>query len=153
MRLALYTNVMAYAEGLIVAPGDAAKHDAALKLVEASADIEMALARQALAELHRLLGRKGGHTNSECSRRVRLWTERAALVDTGEAVFEAALDLAADHGLQIFDALILASAAEARCDLLLSEDLQDGFGWRGVVVSNPFGGAPDARLGRLLKAI
>ncbi|WP_205963481.1 PIN domain-containing protein [Roseicella aquatilis] len=30
------------------------------------------------------------------------------------------------------------SAAEAECRLLLSEDIQDGFTWRGVTVRNPF---------------
>jgi predicted nucleic acid-binding protein len=72
------------------------------------------------------------------------------LIDTDAAVFKAALDLAGDHGLQIYDSLILAAAVEARCDLLLTEDLQDGFAWRGVVVTNPFGPSPDSRLTRLL---
>jgi predicted nucleic acid-binding protein len=48
------------------------------------------------------------------------------------------------------DAIILAAAVEARCDLLLSEDLQDGFAWRGVVVTNPFRAAPDGRIVELL---
>lgn len=42
------------------------------------------------------------------------------------------------------------SLASARCDLLLSEDLQDGFAWRGVTVTNPFGSAPDPRIVNLL---
>jgi predicted nucleic acid-binding protein len=33
---------------------------------------------------------------------------------------------------------MLAVAAEGSCRLLLSEDLQDGFSWRGVTVANPF---------------
>jgi len=33
---------------------------------------------------------------------------------------------------------------------LLSEDFHDGFAWRGVVVTNPFGPAPDRRVARLL---
>jgi hypothetical protein len=32
----------------------------------------------------------------------------------------------------------LAVAAKGSCRLLLSEDLQDGFSWRGVTVANPF---------------
>jgi predicted nucleic acid-binding protein len=44
-----------------------------------------------------------------------------------------------DHQLPIWDALILAVAAESRCRLLLSEDFQNGFTWRGVTVVNPFG--------------
>jgi len=35
------------------------------------------------------------------------------------------------------DAIILAAAADSGCRLLLSEDLQDGFSWRGVTVTNP----------------
>lgn len=49
-----------------------------------------------------------------------------------------AADLASDHGLAIWDSVVLASAADAGCRLLLSEDLQDGFTWRGVTVANPF---------------
>jgi predicted nucleic acid-binding protein len=57
---------------------------------------------------------------------------------TTHAVFGTALDLAADHQLQMFDAIILAASAEAGCRMLLSEDMQDGFVWRGVTVVNPF---------------
>jgi len=109
------------------------------------------LARQALAELHFVLVRRVNCTPAEASRRVRDWVDRAQLVDTSAAVFEAALELAGYHNLQIFDALILAAAVEARCDLLLSEDLQDGFAWRGVMVSNPFGDAPERRVKALLE--
>ena len=50
----------------------------------------------------------------------------------------AAADLAAVHRLRIWDSLMVAVAAEGGCRLLLSEDLQDGFSWRGVTVVNPF---------------
>jgi predicted nucleic acid-binding protein len=33
---------------------------------------------------------------------------------------------------------MLAAAAQAQCRLFLSEDLQDGFIWRGMTVANPF---------------
>jgi len=46
--------------------------------------------------------------------------------------------LHADHQMQIWDGLVLAVAAEHRCRILLSEDLQHGFTWRGVSVVNPF---------------
>jgi predicted nucleic acid-binding protein len=34
--------------------------------------------------------------------------------------------------------LILAVTAEAGCRVLLSEDMHEGFTWRGVTVVNPF---------------
>jgi predicted nucleic acid-binding protein len=50
----------------------------------------------------------------------------------------AAADLAMDHQLTIWDAVILSAASQAGCRLLLSADLQDGFTWGGVTVVNPF---------------
>jgi predicted nucleic acid-binding protein len=46
--------------------------------------------------------------------------------------------LGVDHGLPMWDALILSVAAESGCRLLLSEDFQHGFTWRGVTVVNPY---------------
>ena len=54
------------------------------------------------------------------------------------STIDAALDLAVNHRLSIFDAIILHAAAQANCRLLLSEDLQPGFVWQGTVVVNPF---------------
>lgn len=66
------------------------------------------------------------------------WADSFAVADSTWESFQAALDLVVDHRLQIWDALILAVAAENRCRILLSEDMQSGFVWRGVTVLNPF---------------
>jgi len=36
------------------------------------------------------------------------------------------------------------------CTLFLSEDMANGFAWRGTVVINPFAASVDERLSRLL---
>lgn len=55
------------------------------------------------------------------------------------AVHESALRLAEGLGYTIYDALILASALEAGCDTLLSEDLQHGQVVEGrLTIQNPF---------------
>lgn len=55
------------------------------------------------------------------------------------ATHEAALALAARYGFAFYDALIAASALEAGCPTLLSEDLQDGQTIEGrLTVHNPF---------------
>jgi hypothetical protein len=46
-------------------------------------------------------------------------------------------DLATDHQLGIWDAVILAAASQSGCRLLLFEDLQHGFSWGGLTVVNP----------------
>jgi predicted nucleic acid-binding protein len=73
------------------------------------------------------------------------------VADSSWSAFQAAMDLAIDHSLQIWDALIMAVAAENRCRLLLSEDLQNGFIWKGVTVVNPFAAPPSPLLENILK--
>jgi predicted nucleic acid-binding protein len=42
------------------------------------------------------------------------------------------------HGISHWDALIVATAIDAGCDLVYSEDLQNGRNYSGVQVVNPF---------------
>ena len=66
-------------------------------------------------------------------------------------VMVAALDLATDHQLAIWDAVIISAASQAGCRLLLSEDLHDGFSWGGVTVVNPFASPRHELLESLLR--
>ena len=61
-----------------------------------------------------------------------------AIAYGAERIMLGAADLSVHHHFTIWDALILSAAADAGCRLLLSEDLQDGFTWSGVTVTNPF---------------
>ena len=79
------------------------------------------------------------------------WADSFAVVDSTWGAFQSALALIVDHQLPIWDALILAVAAENRCRLLLSEDFHDGFTWRGVTVANPFVESRSPLLSRLLR--
>jgi predicted nucleic acid-binding protein len=51
---------------------------------------------------------------------------------------EAAVAIARDHAINIYDALIVASALEARCRELVSEDFQHGRMFGTLQVRNPF---------------
>jgi predicted nucleic acid-binding protein len=52
---------------------------------------------------------------------------------------EAALEIAQQYGFGIYDALIVASALEAKCTILYSEDMQDGQVIdHGLAIRNPF---------------
>lgn len=64
--------------------------------------------------------------------------------------FSDAIDLATEHKLQFWDSLIISTAASGGCSLLLSEDMQDGFAWRGVTVVNPFAKKLHRRVARVL---
>ena len=51
---------------------------------------------------------------------------------------EKGLDLAERYGLSTFDAMIAASALNAGCDTLLSEDMQHGMALDELRIVNPF---------------
>jgi predicted nucleic acid-binding protein len=55
-----------------------------------------------------------------------------------EATLEEAWSLQDRHSLSLWDALILAAAAGAHCDRVLSEDLTDGETYGPLTVVNPF---------------
>lgn len=136
MRIALDTNVLVYAEGV----GDAARCEAAIGLVErlAGADADAIVPVQVLGELFRVLTDKAGRSPAAARESVLAWADGFESADSRWTALQAAFDLAADHRLSLWDALVLSVAAEQRCRLLLSEDFQDGFTWRGVTVVNPF---------------
>jgi len=52
------------------------------------------------------------------------------------ALYESCLELQAETRYSFYDALILAAAVRGGCDLLYSEDLQDGQQVRGVKIIN-----------------
>lgn len=54
-------------------------------------------------------------------------------------LYETCLDLHNQTGYSFYDSLIIAAAIQAGCDILYSEDLQDGQTIRSIRIVNPFG--------------
>ena len=141
MRVALDTNVLVYAEGV---NGDL-RGDEAVELIKKLPDSSTFPPGSSA-------GRAVPGSDSEIRPfSVLRWQKTYPLIETSSSVLVAAIDLAVDHGLNIWDAVILAAASEASCRLLLSEDLQDGFTWGGVTVVNPFGGKRNELLAQVLR--
>jgi predicted nucleic acid-binding protein len=134
MRLALDTNILAYAEGINGSSGKKAALELITKLPEDSTFLPV----QVLGELFAVLVRKAGRSPGQARAAILSWQDAFPLIETSPAIMPAAADLATDHRLGIWDAVVLAAAAAAGCRLLLSEDLQSGFTWNGVTVANPF---------------
>jgi predicted nucleic acid-binding protein len=144
--VALDTNILAYAEGL----GDKARCGAAFQLIEQLPSDRVLLPAQTLGGLSRVLTGKAKRSPASVRAAVFAWADSFEVVDSTWPAFQAAFDLTVDHQLPIWDALILAVAAENRCRFLLSEDFQNGFTWRGVTVVNPFAAPRPALLDDLL---
>jgi len=79
----------------------------------------------------------------------KAWDEIAEAIDDALALVDAPLSLtmtlhaaareiARDHGVGFYDALIVAAALDAGCDKLLSEDLQDGRVFGALRIVNSF---------------
>jgi len=147
MRIALDTNILAYAEGV----GDAIRCQSARALIGKLPVERVILPAQILGELYRVLTGKALRSAAQARGAILDWADSFGVADSTWVSFQAAFDLSADHQLQIWDALILAVAAENRCRMLLSEDLQSGFTWRGVTVIDPFVSPRDELLKIALK--
>jgi predicted nucleic acid-binding protein len=146
--VALDTNLLAYAEGV----NDARRQSRALEVIT-GLPVGMAIIPvQVLGELFRVLTAKAGRDPAAARAAILSWRDATATRDTSAAALLSAMDLVADHRLSIWDALILAVAADAGCRMLLTEDLQEGFTWRGVTVINPFAETVHPLLGALLAA-
>ena len=134
MRVALDTNVLAYAEGV----NGPERRQAALQVVRELVGDEVILPIQVVAELFTVLTRKARWPAAQARAAARQGIDSYTVFDTTAAVLADAMELAVALHLASWDAVILAAAAQAECRLLLSEDMQDGFVWRGVTVRNPF---------------
>jgi predicted nucleic acid-binding protein len=146
VRIALDTNILAYAEGV----NGAEMQATALDLISRLPDSDVFLPVQALCELFNVLTRRASRGRAAARAIVLSWCDGFSLLDTSTTVMLGAVDLATDHEMTIWDSMILAAAAESGCRLLLSEDFQDGFTWGGVTVTNPFSPSRHALLEALL---
>ena len=134
MKVALDTNILAYAEGV----NDGEKRDIIVELLRGLPQGAVVVPVQVLGELCNVLTRKAGRSRAEARGALLGWSDAFATAATTPEVMIAAADLATDHQFSIWDAVILAAASQAGCRLLLSEDLQDGFTWGGITVTDPF---------------
>lgn len=147
MRIALDTNVLADAEGI----NGAERREAALALVRRVPQGAAVVPVQVLGELFNVLVRKGEKSRSEARDALLSWRDAFPVVETSPEGMLAAVDLATDHQLGIWDAVILSVASQSGCRLLLSEDLQEGFTSAGVTVVNAIASPQHALLQALLE--
>ena len=136
---------MAYAEGL----GDKPRCEAAIQIIEQLPAELVVIPAQTLGELFRVLTKKANRDATTARQAIMTWADSFEIADSSWVAFQAAMDLAIDHRLQLWDSLIMAVAAERHCRMILTEDLQNGVIWRGLTVVNPF----SAPLHPLLKTI
>ena len=146
MRAALDTNLLVYAEGF----GDDARVSRTRQLLDQLSEADLVIPLQCLGELFRVLTGKAGRSALQAQEAVLGWMDAFPVMESTPAAWRGAMDLCVAHQLASWDALVLNVAAEAGARLLLTEDLNPGFSWRGVRVVNPLAEPLDPLLLQLL---
>jgi len=133
-RFTLDTNILVYA----VDAREARKRELAMRIIAAAVGLDCPLALQVVGEFY-----------SAATAKLKLGAKdaalRAAQLITGFDTFgysvhavRAALDEAPKARFSYWDGLLLASAAEAGCTTIFSEDMADGARFGSIAVANPF---------------
>lgn len=146
-RFSLDANVLVYAADR--AAGE--RHDRALEILDRAVRRDCALTLQALAEFFHVTTRKRLVARAEAAAQLRDWATEFPIVAAEPGALLAALEFAIDRRFSWWDALLLATADRHGCEIVLSEDMQDGARVGGVTILDPFVGEElPARVAELL---
>ena len=133
-RFTLDTNILVYA----VDARDQHKREIAARIIEAAATRDCPLA-------HHVVGAFYAAATAKLKLKPKDAAGRAAQLIAGFESFgysahaaRAALDEVSKGRFSFWDAVLLASAAEAGCTTIFSEDMADGARFGSIVVANPF---------------
>jgi predicted nucleic acid-binding protein len=134
-RVFIDTNVLVYADD-----ADAgSKHERAQEILRKTIAAGVAVfSTQVLQEFFVVATRKLAVPAEAARRKIELLSRLDVVVIRPELIL-AAIDLHRLHSISFWDALVVKSAATARCARLLTEDLASGQTIDGVLVENPFG--------------
>lgn len=133
------TNVLVYA----VDEREPVKRDISRKVLASSQYGEFVLSAQVLGEFYVTLTRKFGEPISEEEAVEALdRLSKYAVVPIDVALVGNAVQTSRSSQISYWDGLVVAAAARAGCELLLTENLNDGQRIGSVRIENPFRDAP-----------
>jgi predicted nucleic acid-binding protein len=135
-RFSLDANVLVYAADRAAGT----RHEQALDILDRAVRRDCVLTLQALAEFFHATTRKRMMAKAEAAAQMRDWTTEFPTVSADSAVLWTALEFAIEGRFGWWDALLLATAERHGCEVVLSEDMQDGASFGGVTILDPFAG-------------
>ena len=134
MRRFFDTNVLVYSRDRT----EPTKRDLARALIQEAIDEDaFVVSTQVLLEFCATTERRNLLGPAEALELVRFWSQHDTVIMTLEVLL-GGLELHHMHSLSVWDAVIVQAAIEARCDLLLTEDLQHGQRFGELTIVNPF---------------
>jgi predicted nucleic acid-binding protein len=84
------------------------------------------ISSQVISEYLNVMRKKFKMQKLELMQLCSLWLEKCSVQPVILSTIKLAQDLVGKYDFQIFDGIIIAAALEADCDILYSEDMQDG---------------------------
>jgi predicted nucleic acid-binding protein len=137
-RFTLDANILFYS----VDEDAGAKRQRAIEILTLAPRQNCVLTLQSLGEFYATLTRKKPGARKLASDHVKDWLDIFPIVAASPQALAAALPFADSGQLSFWDALLLMTAREAGCAVVLSEDMGDGARVAGIKVRDPFAG-PD----------
>ncbi len=135
-RYSIDTNILVYA----VDRHEGDKHLRALDIVDRSVEHDCVLTAQSLAEFVSAATRRRMLSRTDTIAQAQGWMRLFPVVAGSTAALGTALDAFAAGRFGLWDALLLATAGEAGCTIVLSEDMGDGATLDDITVRNPLKG-------------
>jgi predicted nucleic acid-binding protein len=124
------------------------KHKRAIAIVDGAAELDCVLTMQAVGEFFFVTTRKGIVSTRDAAAQADSWLTIFPTTTPKPDAMRVAFAEVVLRRLAFWDAMLLATANDADCELVLSEDMQDGLRFGNLMVRNPFAGmelAPDIR--------
>jgi predicted nucleic acid-binding protein len=134
-RFSIDSNVLVY----FYDPRDPHKQALAQQIVVAAAGLDCMLGLQTVGEFYTVTSRKKVLSAALAGAEALNFLATFPSFQASADCHRIAVREAAAGRFSYWDAVLLASAAEAGCTLLLSEDMKDGATLGGITVRNPFG--------------
>jgi predicted nucleic acid-binding protein len=134
-RFSLDTNILVYA----IDARESTRRELAAAIIEKAVTRDCALALQALGEFTVAATSKLKLDPRDAARRAEQLMLSFETFAHSPSAMRAALEEASKGRFSLWDGVLLASAAEAGCTRILSEDMADGARFGSIVVTNPFG--------------
>jgi predicted nucleic acid-binding protein len=135
-RFTLDTNVLVYA--LSGSPDH--RQERAQRIIDHARRCDCWLTLQSVSEFYAAVTRKRLVSRSQAAAQANDWLDLFSTVAPSANVVRSALAVSITERASYWDALLVATAAEAGCTAILTEDMADGTALCGVRVLNPFAG-------------
>jgi predicted nucleic acid-binding protein len=133
-RFTLDTNLLVYA----IDSAAGIRHQLSCEIVQHAVRLDCWLTVQAVSEFYAAVSRKRIVPPADAAAQAIDWLELFPCAAASSSAVRTALADAAAGRASYWDALLLASAGEAGCVAVLTEDLADGAELGGVRIHNPF---------------